>query len=146
VSASESACVSLSRFCPRGHFGHFTLFKFWAERYFKIPHFDNLFVLVHFVSFNCFTLRYLQVTFLLILPFFILQISPNFTFICKSVHFSFLFAERSFLLFFWQFGHFFAFLQFSPLILQICKKVLKSNSVQRPRRQCQYTCHIPIGS
>jgi len=46
VSASESACVSLSRFSPQGYFGLFTLFKFWAERYFKIPHFGNLFVLV----------------------------------------------------------------------------------------------------
>ena len=26
-------------FWPQGHFGLFTLFKFWAERYFKIPHF-----------------------------------------------------------------------------------------------------------
>jgi len=56
--------VSLGRFSPYGHFGLFTSNKFWTKRYFKIPHFGNLSVLVHFVSFNCFTLRFLK------LPFF----------------------------------------------------------------------------
>ena len=129
--------VSLSQseaFLSQGHFGLFILLDFWAERYFKMPHFDNLFVLVHFVSFNCFTLRYFQVTFLLILLLFASQ-SIFYFYLQNGPFYSFLAV--------WSF---FFFLQFSPLILQICKKVLKSNSVQRPRRQYQSRCHMFIGS
>ena len=59
--------------------------KILTERYFKIPHFGNLFVLVHFVVFfNCFTLRCFQNYFFLPTLFFLF---------CKSIQFYFLFAD-----------------------------------------------------
>jgi len=73
----------------KGHFGLFTLFDFWTERYFKIPHFGSLFVLVHFVVFKCFTLRCFQIYIFYQFYFTFLQISPNFCFNCECAQISF---------------------------------------------------------
>jgi len=86
------SALRLSHFGPQGRFGLFTLFDFWAERYFKIPHFGNLFVLVRLVIFSCFALRFFQITFFTNFTFF-LQMSPNFIFNCKYVQF--LISEQS---------------------------------------------------
>jgi len=75
---------------PQGHFSLFTLFEFWAERYFKIPHFGSLFVLVHFVSFKRFTLRYFS-NYIFYPILLILNFSPKSFENCKSVQILFLF-------------------------------------------------------
>jgi len=61
--ASESVWVNLSRFCPRGIlvFSHQT--NFGQRGILKYLIFGNLFVLVHFVVFKRFTLRYFQIAF-----------------------------------------------------------------------------------
>ena len=57
---------------------------FLTERYFKIPHFGSLFVLVHFLSFfNCFTLRCFQNY--IFYPFLHFAIRSKFLFNCRSV-------------------------------------------------------------
>jgi len=76
-----STCLheSLIKFCPKiilvlrlsqfesfqslGAFWSFHIKQFLTERYFKIPHFGNLFVLVHLIVFNCFTLRFFKLHF-----------------------------------------------------------------------------------
>jgi len=78
--ASESAWVNLSRFWSlRGIlvFSHQIIFL--TERYFKIPHFGSLFVLVHFVVFLTASLYVVcKITFFYQFYFtFFLQISPN---------------------------------------------------------------------
>ncbi len=76
--ASNLVWVSLSHFSPQGHFGLFTSNNFWAERYFKIPHFGSLSILVRFVVFNCFTLRYFQISSFLPVLYFMLFANESF--------------------------------------------------------------------
>ena len=69
-----------------------------------MPHFGSLFVLVRFVVFNCFTLRFCKLHFLYQFYFYFLQISPNFVLIANVSNFNFrtvqfLISEQSRVLF-----------------------------------------------
>ena len=85
--ASESVWVVL---VPRGILVFSHQINFGQRGILKYLIFGNLFILVRFVIFNCFTLRCFQITFLPVL-FYYLQFGPNFVFNCKLVP-NFIFA------------------------------------------------------
>jgi len=109
--ASESVWVSLSRFCPpRGILVFSHHLNFGQRGILKYLICGSLFVLVRFVNFKCFTLRYFQIYIFLQILFHFLQFSPNFVLnyksvqilIFKTVQIPFNFQVSPFFLFYFQ--------------------------------------------
>jgi len=89
-------------------------------------------VLVRFVIFSCFTLRFFQITFFTIFYFifYLLQISPNFVLIANESNFIFKKQSNFSFYYFQNSPNFFSFLQFSPQFLSNCRLVQECHTSQ----------------